>query len=343
MTPDTNALAFSSAAVSSGTRLSTTCPCVVCSTLLSPRRTVTSSLCANRFAFSQSCWNCSLLRTRFTASCTWAFAAFAIGPARKVARGGRASAIAACGSNASYSWLVTSRLTAAMTALSRAMGATVLTYVSVCRTVRCAHADATVIGSSRTNSTTSTAETTRRVLCACGGVIRTSGGEGLGLERVELDRRDGAAVEQLLRLRDLGCASAAVRGDVRRDLLLLRLHGLHASLSHRRALRDHVHQHAEQRDEQQRAGPQRLHPAGHVVPAEHVREDRDQDPDPHHEQEEDDDAPEHIEQRVAAIGQRHEGLLFRRHAQSGADAARHPVWVNGTRGAGRHRPVTRCG
>src|SRR4051812_4944712 len=197
----------------------------------------------------------------------------------------------ACGSNASYSWFVTSRLTAAMTAGSAAIGATVLTYVSVSRTVRCAHADATVMGSRRTNRATSSPETTRRVLCGVGLLIRASGRECLGLEGVELDRRDRPAVEQLLGLGDLRGATAG-RLDVRGDLPLLGLDRLHPPLSHPAALRDHVDQHAEQGDEQQGHGPQRLHAAADVVPAEDVGEDRDQDPDPHHEQEEDDDAPE---------------------------------------------------
>src|SRR3954452_12865902 len=141
--------------------------------------------------------------------------------------------MAACGSSASYSWFVTSRLTAAMTALSRAIGATVLTYVFVFSTVRCAHVDATVTGSSRTNSTTSRPVTPRRVRCGAGELIRTSGREGLGLERVELDGGDRAAVEQLLRLRDLARAAGAGRPHVRGDLALLRLHRLHPPLRHR--------------------------------------------------------------------------------------------------------------
>ena len=69
-----------------------------------------------------------------------------MGPARKAAFGGRASAIFACGSNAANSWLVAILARVAVTAGSVAIGVTVLTYASVLSTVRCAQVTVTVIG-----------------------------------------------------------------------------------------------------------------------------------------------------------------------------------------------------
>src|SRR3954447_1744663 len=77
-----------------------------------------------------------------------------MGPASTAALAGSACVIAVVTSSAANISLVTSRLAAASTAGSEAIGLIVSTYVLVSSTVRCAHAVTVVIGRRIANSVT---------------------------------------------------------------------------------------------------------------------------------------------------------------------------------------------
>src|SRR6185503_6358435 len=117
-------------------------------------------------------------------------------------------------------------------------------------------------------------------------------GEGLLLQRLELGLRDGAGVEQLLGPVDLGrrAAPAPTGGltDVVVELVALRAGALEVPLGHAHVLRDEVDEDAEERQQDREDDPARLAQPGEVVPAEDVREDGEQEPEPQDPDEEDD-------------------------------------------------------
>src|SRR3954447_19032785 len=87
--------------------------------------------------------------------------------------------------------------------------------------------------------------------------------QGLRLERVELRLVDGAAVEQLLGLVDLGgrTAVAGHRADVVVHLRLLPAHGLGLALGHPLVLDDQVRERADERQHDEKDRPHGLAPA----------------------------------------------------------------------------------
>src|SRR3954462_2116786 len=104
-----------------------------------------------------------------------------------------------------------------------------------------------------------------------------SGCEGFGLEGVDLLRRDGAAVEELLGRRDLfGRRRTRGRPGYRLDVLGLRrpnlLLLLQLTLRHGVTAGDEVHEDAQERQEDDEQYPEGLGPTAQVTAAEHVAE-----------------------------------------------------------------------
>ena len=118
---------------------------------------------------------------------------------------------------------------------------------------------------------------------------RWRSGQRLGLDRVELSRRDRPGVEKLLRLRHLLCRrrrrALRHRPDVLGLCLLVLLSLLGRALCHPAATGDQVDERPEHGQQDQEHAPQRLAPATELVVAEDVREDREQ----HHEVGEEDE------------------------------------------------------
>ncbi len=126
------------------------------------------------------------------------------------------------------------------------------------------------------------------------------------LSAVELRLRDRAGVEELLGLVDLGRRASAAGGGVAHvvvELLALGPRTLEVALGHPDVLRDQVHEHAEERQQDREHDPPGLPQAGDVVAAEDVREHGEQKPDPQDPDEEHRHRPHEVEERV--VGREH--------------------------------------
>ena len=100
----------------------------------------------------------------------------------------------------------------------------------------------------------------------------------------------------MLGVGDLARRTAAA-GDVAHVGVELRLrlrHLVGLALGHALAVEADVAEHADERQQEDEDGPAGLAPARDVVAAEQVREDDDQQVDPHHPREEDDHRPDDV-------------------------------------------------
>ncbi len=126
--------------------------------------------------------------------------------------------------------------------------------------------------------------------------------ERLRLDLIEFSLGDGAGVQQLMGIRNLAHRGAAALIDELLGVLKLRLLSFSCSglipLRHSWTAGNDVHQHRDQREEQQKDQPQRLNEAVHVVIAEDVKDNIEQ----HHEV---NDHEEDNDQRVEELAEFH--------------------------------------
>jgi len=135
--------------------------------------------------------------------------------------------------------------------------------------------------------------------------------ERLRLELVELGLADRTGVEELLALGDLIRAGVG-RGDRADVVVRLRLRCLRprrGALPHALAVGDQVDEDAKVGQDDDEDAPGGLRPAADVVPAEHVAEHHDEQPEPDDEREDDQHVPQEAGEVV--VGENQYALLAR--------------------------------
>src|SRR4029453_1775506 len=132
-----------------------------------------------------------------------------------------------------------------------------------------------------------------------GHLVAVSSCERLLLDRVVLSLGYRAAVEELLRALDLrGGAAARGVAHVLVELCPRGLAALEIALGHPGALCDQIDEDTEVGEHDREDDPPGLPPAGEIVAAKDVREDREEEPKPNHPEEEDGHRPDNVEKRV---------------------------------------------